>query len=39
MFALWTELGYTDSEQDRGKRLWLTAQILGLGERWNPATS
>jgi hypothetical protein len=32
MFALWSELGYSDSEEDRGKRLWLTAQILGLSE-------
>lgn len=30
MFALWRDLGYSDSEEDRGKRLWLTAQILGL---------
>lgn len=30
MFALWTALGYTDSEEDRKNRLWLTAQILGL---------
>jgi hypothetical protein len=32
MFALWGELGYSDSEDDRRKRLWLTAQILGLAE-------
>lgn len=32
MFALWGELGYSDSEEDRRKRLWLTAQILGLAE-------
>jgi hypothetical protein len=32
MFALWTELGYSKSEEDRRKRLWLTAQILGLDE-------
>jgi hypothetical protein len=32
MFALWGELGYSDSEEDRRKRLWLTAQILGLTE-------
>jgi hypothetical protein len=32
MFALWSELGYSDSEEDRRKRLWLTAQILGLSE-------
>jgi hypothetical protein len=30
MFALWGDLGYSDSEEDRTKRLWLTAQILGL---------
>jgi hypothetical protein len=30
MFALWGELGYGNSEEDRRKRLWLTAQILGL---------
>lgn len=30
MFALWNQLGYTDSEEDRTNRLWLTAQILGL---------
>lgn len=30
MFALWSELGYSNSEEDRRKRLWLTAQILGL---------
>jgi hypothetical protein len=32
MFALWTELGYSNSEEDRSKRLWLTGQILGLTE-------
>jgi hypothetical protein len=32
MFALWGELGYSNSEEDRAKRLWLTAQILGLAE-------
>lgn len=32
MFALWSELGYSKSEEDRVKRLWLTAQILGLPE-------
>jgi hypothetical protein len=32
MFALWGELGYSNSEEDRAKRLWLTAQILGLTE-------
>jgi hypothetical protein len=29
MFALWTELGYTDSEQDRATRLELTAKFIG----------
>lgn len=29
MFALWRDLGY-DGDDNRGKRLWLTAQILGL---------
>lgn len=32
MFALWGELGYSNSEEDRRKRLWLTAQILGLSD-------
>jgi hypothetical protein len=32
MSALWGELGYSDSEEDRRKRLWLTAQILGITE-------
>jgi hypothetical protein len=32
MFALWGQLGYSDSEEDRRKRLWLTAQILGIAE-------
>jgi hypothetical protein len=30
MFALWSDLGYSDSDEDRAKRLWLTAQILGI---------
>lgn len=30
MFALWGDLGYSDSEEDRANRLWLTAQIVGL---------
>lgn len=32
MFALWGELGYSNSEEDRRKRLWLTAQILGIAD-------
>lgn len=28
MFALWGELGYGDSEEDRRNRLWLTGRIL-----------
>jgi hypothetical protein len=31
MAKLWGLLGYTDSDEDRTKRLWLTSQILGLG--------
>ena len=30
MFALWGDLGYDNSEEDRTKRLWLTGQILGI---------
>jgi hypothetical protein len=39
MFALWTELGYSKSEEDRSKRLWLTGQILGLDEADGPLES
>jgi hypothetical protein len=39
MFALWTELGYSKSEEDRRKRLWLTGQILGFKEDDGPLES
>jgi hypothetical protein len=39
MFALWGELGYSNSDEDRRKRLWLTAQILGLDETDGPLES